>query len=66
MFQNISMTGTGLAVALIAWVLAGLGVEVGEESIAGFVQAVLTAAGFVLTVWGQLRREDLKFGLLRK
>ena len=60
------MTGTGLAVALIAWVLAGLGVEVGEESIAGFVQAVLTAAGFVLTVWGQLRREDLKFGLLRK
>ena len=66
MFASVSMTGTGLATWGISWLLLQLGVEVGEESVAGFVQAVLTAAGFVLTVWGQLRREDLEFGILRK
>jgi len=65
-FANVSMTGTGLLTWGVAWLLAQAGVDVGEESIAGFVQAVLTAAGFVLTVWGQLRRSDLEYGLLRK
>jgi hypothetical protein len=65
MFANVSMTATGMVTLLLSWLLAGLGVEVGEESIAGFVQAVLTAVGFVWMVWGQLRRDDLSYGIFR-
>ena len=60
------MTGTGILAGLLAWLLSQVGVDVGEESVAGFLQAVLTAVGFVLTVWGQLRRSDLEYGFLRK
>lgn len=42
------------------------GIEVPEGTVAGVIEAILTVVGFGLLIWGQIDREDLKFGLVRK
>lgn len=66
MFTSISMAGTGTAVVIIQAILSILGIEAPEGSVAGAVDAVVTVVGFVLLVWGQLRRKDLVAGFIRK
>lgn len=60
------MTGTGVAITLVASALALLGVEVPEEGVAAAVGGLVQFFGFVFIVWGQLRRKDLTAGIVRK
>lgn len=73
MFGSISMAGTGLITVIITTILGHFGIipAVGQiNHIIGDVLAVIDDAGVVLgwwfIIWGQLRRSDLHFGLLRK
>lgn len=67
MFTSVSMAGTGAIVVVVVELLLKLaGVEVEEGTTLEAVNAVVTAAGYVLLVWGQIRRKDLVAGLLRR
>ena len=66
MFNAVSMAGVGWAVVLLMTLLKAIGVEADEATVTGAVEALITFAGFVLAVWGQLRRSDLKYGLIRQ
>jgi hypothetical protein len=69
MLSNISLGGAGLStilVSVIMWVAAYYNVPVVETQAAELVQSILTVAGFVMMVVGQLRRKDLKYGVIRK
>lgn len=65
MFSTVSMTGVGAIVTLIEALLRVFGVEVAEGSVGAGVNGLVSFVGLVLMVWGQIRRKDLKFGLLR-
>lgn len=65
-FTKISMAGTGWIVLAIVGVLNLFGLEADEGTVAGVVEAVATIAGFVLALYGQVRRSDLELGILRK
>lgn len=65
MFQNVSMTGTGIAVYLIGLALSNAGLNYDAGQLAGAVDGAFVIVGFVLTIWGQLRRADLSMGLFR-
>ncbi len=65
MFTSVSMTGTGLVVLLITYALQWLGVSFDQNQIAIIVKDVVEVVGWVLTIWGQLRRKDLSMGLFR-
>lgn len=61
------MTGTGIAVMLIAAALNWFGVvNVDSDQITKIVNAAVQVGSFVLMVWGQVRRPDLKYGVIRK
>lgn len=60
------MTGTGVIVSILAFALPFFGVTVEESQIAEFVKNAAEVIGFVLIVIGQLRRPDLKMGVIRK
>lgn len=60
------MTGTGLIITVAQVLFAAFGVEYDPESLAAAANGLVTFIGFILVVWGQLRRKDLKFGLFRK
>lgn len=62
----ISLTGTGILITLIEYVLRFFGLEFEEGSVAAAVNGLLVFIGFVLVIVGQLRRKDLRFGLVRK
>lgn len=66
MFSTVSMNSTGIIVLVISLVLGWAGVEADTATIEGAVVGLITLAGWVLTVWGALRRKDLEFGLFRK
>lgn len=65
MFQNVSMTGTGIAVYLVGLALNHAGINYDAGQLAGAVDGAFVVVGFVLTIWGQLRRRDLSMGLFR-
>lgn len=60
------MAGSGIIVAVLAFALPLFGVPVDQNAVAAFVDNVAKVIGFVLMVWGQARRPDLRFGLIRK
>lgn len=60
------MTGTGLMVLVIVAVLKSLGFDIDEGTVTETVTSVAQIVGVVLALYGQYRRKDLKFGLLRK
>lgn len=66
MFNNFSMTGTGLAVVIITAGLAHFGIVPADGQIVNLINDGLTVVGWVLTVWGQLSRADLSWGFWRK
>lgn len=60
------MTGSGVAVYLVLLVLNFFEIELGAEQVQVAVEAIAVLASTVMLVWGQLRRKDLKFGVVRK
>lgn len=67
MFDSKSMTGVSVIVYLIALDLQYIGVDgIENEAIAAFVLNVAEIVSFVGIIVGQLRRKDLKFGLVRR
>ena len=66
MFTGISMTGSGLLGLAITYSLNYFGFEASVGSVEGFAVGVLAFASVVATFWGQVRRKDLKGGIVRK
>lgn len=67
MFSNFSKAGVGIAiVSVLKVIFPWFGIEVPDESILQVVESVGVVIGFILMVYGQLDRKDLKMGLLRK
>lgn len=73
MFNNHSMTGVGLAVIIITTILNFFGIVPAVDQVSKIIGDILTViddcaivVGWLLTIWGQLRRTDLTFGLWRK
>ena len=66
MFSNTSMAGTGVAITLIMLAIKLLGLDIDEGQVTEVVTSGGQVVGFVLLVIGQVKRKDLKFGLLRK
>lgn len=64
--QNISLAGTGLYVIIITAVLNYFGITADAGSVTAVVTSVITIFGWVLLIFGQLRRKDLTLGLVRK
>lgn len=59
------MAGVGIITFVIGYALRYFGIEVSDSDIATFAGAVVAFVGAVFTFWGQIRRTDLKYGLLR-
>lgn len=66
MFTNVSMAGTGVIITVITTALKLFGIEVGDDMVTNAVEGGVAILGLVLLVWGQLRRDDLSGGLIRK
>lgn len=66
MFKTVSMTGSGMLVIALATILSWIGVNADSSQIAGWVDSILSVAGLLMLVIGQLKRKDLKFGFWRK
>lgn len=69
MFEKVSMTGTGIVVSLAVLVVSFLeayGVTVTQNEVVEVINGLAGFVGFILVIWGQVRRKDLKAGLLRK
>ena len=65
----LSKTGIGLSgIIVFVLVLAGqtFGLDIAEAEAVTFAQNIAGVVGFVLAIYGQLRRKDLKFGMVRK
>ena len=61
------MAGTGVAIVTILEVLFPIfGIELPEGSIEAGVFGFGAGIGWLLLIWGQVRRRDLKFGIFRK
>lgn len=67
MFTSLSKAGLGATlVTLLNFVFPLIGVEVPEGSTTAFVENLGNILGFVLLVWGQIDRKDLRMGLFRQ
>ena len=64
--NTISLTGAGAVITVIQLALQWLGVDFPQGSVEAAVNGVVAAVGLVLLVYGQWRRGDLTFGLIRK
>lgn len=60
------MTGTGAFIALVEAALNFFGISIGDGVVAQAINGLLTFLSLLFVVWGQLRRKDLTFGILRK
>ncbi len=60
------MAGVGALITIAVAVLKLFGVEVPEDAVAKGTEAAITLGGICLLIWGQVRRKDLKYGLIRK
>ena len=58
------MTGAGIVIVVLTWLLNYFGI-VGVD-VAATVNSVAQLAGVALAIFGQVRREDLKWGIFRK
>ena len=71
MFNSVSKAGIGGGLVTLLYAVLPLldsffGIKIPESDVQAFATAIGTIIGFVLLVWGQIDRKDLKFGLLRK
>lgn len=62
----ISFAGLGGLITLLELGLHIFGVTPPPGSLEAALNGLLVFVGFILFVWGQVRRPDLKFGLVRK
>ena len=61
------MTGTGIIILVLTLVLHWLGItNFSDNQIAAVAENVVQVAAFVWVIWGQVRRKDLKFGVVRR
>ena len=65
-FGKISMAGSGLIISILAVALPFFGVSVDQGSITQFVANTAQVIGFIMLVVGQVRRPDLRFGIVRR
>lgn len=66
MFSMLSMTGSGMVVALLTVILAHFHIVLSDSQASLLVKDVLEVAGIVMAVIGQVRRPDLHYGLVRR
>lgn len=64
--NNISIAGIGMYAVLIVFVLKTLHITADQSTVEAAIAGGVQAVGFVLWVIGQIRRPDLKFGLVRQ
>lgn len=55
-----------MIVLAITTILAHFNIVLGDGQVQSVVTDILDLAGIIMSVWGQLRRSDLKMGLIRK
>lgn len=58
--MNLSFTGIGMAVWVITFGLNKFGIIPSDGSVEAFVSSIINIASFVLMVYGQYRRTDVK------
>lgn len=66
MLPRISLAGIGTYTIVIEALLQMIGVDAPAGSVGHAIEGVAAIGGLLLLVIGQLRRGDLRFGLLRK
>lgn len=64
--NSISFAGTGTLVLLIEMVLRAFGITPEPGSALAVINGLVILGGWVFLVWGQFRRKDLRYGLVRK
>ncbi len=65
MFTTVSLTGSGLLVLILTYVLQWLGVQFDANQLTVIIKDALEIAGWLMAIIGQLRRKDLSMGLFR-
>lgn len=61
------MTGVGGAiVVLLQVVLPGLGINLTTAELTSAIEAGVVLVGTVMLIYGQVRRDDVKAGILKK
>lgn len=60
------MTGSGMIVVAISFILSHFGIQLGDDQVTAFVNGAVQVVGVIMAVYGQLRRKDLHMGLIRK
>lgn len=68
MFTSLSMTGTGMLVALAMMLLRHFNInDIDENTVTSVISALGVILGFIWMIWGHIRaRPDLTLGLIRK
>ena len=61
-----SLAGLGIIVTILVFATKYFNLDIDEGQITEGIQAIAQAVGFIMVIWGQVRRKDLKFGLIRK
>ena len=64
--NNFSKTGVGLLTLIIIGVGAHFGLPIDNASAEGFALSIVTGIAAVITLYGQITRKDMKYGLIRK
>ncbi len=65
LFSGVSMTGSGMAILAVMYIAQWLGLDFSQTQAATIVKDAIEAVGFVLSIWGQIRRSDLQYGFWR-
>ena len=64
--MNFSMTGIGITiVTLLEAVLPMFGIELAEGQVSKAIEGIITCIGVVLMIYGQWRRPDVKYGIVK-
>lgn len=64
--ERYSLTGVGIVVSVLVFILNYFGFTFEQGSVAQFVENIVQAGGFLMVLYGQYRRGDLKYGLVRR
>lgn len=60
------MAGVGSVITLIEAILPFLNVTVNQGEVGEAINGIVSFVGFILLVWGQIRRKDLIAGIVRR
>lgn len=59
------MTGIGIVTLIILALFNSMGIEADSGTITAALEGLVTFVAWAFTIWGQVRRKDLDFGLWR-